>query len=274
MDTPNGTYAEYTVCPEHTVFRVPDSMSDEEAATIPLAFYTAAVGLYRNLDLPAPWDRSDDKAASSGKIPLIVNAASSAVGAFAVKLAKLNPRIGPIIAVAGSSAEFVKSLGVDAVVDYRSASVADDIKAATGGIEINHVFDASNSVASVKYLTAILGENGRYTCTMPVGPNALYGPDGPMEKILQAAGVWYEWMFVGEVHDTKKAGGQLFGAVLSRTIEAALADGKLGGHPYEVVENGLEGVHGALEELRDRKRGGNAKFVTRIGDTPGIKDQA
>jgi len=37
MDTPRGTYAEYTVCPTHTVFHIPSSMSFEEAATIPLA---------------------------------------------------------------------------------------------------------------------------------------------------------------------------------------------------------------------------------------------
>lgn len=54
MDTSNGTYAEYAICPEQTVFRIPDHMSDEEAATIPLTIFTAAVGLYRNLGIPAP----------------------------------------------------------------------------------------------------------------------------------------------------------------------------------------------------------------------------
>ena len=76
MDTPNGTYAEYAVCPEQTIFRVPDSMSDEEAATLPLSLFTAAIGLHRNLDIPAPWSRSDSKAAQTWKIPLVVNAAS------------------------------------------------------------------------------------------------------------------------------------------------------------------------------------------------------
>lgn len=85
-DTPNGTYAEYAICPEQTAFRIPDTMSDEEAATIPLAIFTAAVGLYRNLGMPAPWDRSDEKAASTEKVPLVVNAASGAVGAFAISL--------------------------------------------------------------------------------------------------------------------------------------------------------------------------------------------
>jgi NADPH:quinone reductase-like Zn-dependent oxidoreductase len=37
MDTPRGTYAEYAVCPQHTVMHIPPAMSYEEAATIPLA---------------------------------------------------------------------------------------------------------------------------------------------------------------------------------------------------------------------------------------------
>ena len=274
MDTLNGTYAEYAVCPEQTIFRIPDPISDEEAATIPLTVFTAAVGLYRNLGVPAPWERSDEKAASAGNVALVVNAASSAVGAFAIKLAKLNPRISPIIGIAGSSADFVKSLGVDAVVNYRSPTAAEDIKRAAGGAPINYVFDALNSLSSVKYLTAVLEKTGRYTSTMPVGPNPMYGSDAPMEKLLQAAGVWYEQIWVGDVHETKKAGGQLFGAIMSRVIEDALADGRLSGHPYKVVEGGLQGVQTALEELRDRKQGGNAKFVTRIADTPGITPEA
>ena len=270
MDTPNGTYAEYAICPEQTVFRISDSISNEEAATIPLTLFTAAVGLYRNLGIPAPWDRSDDKAASAGKVPLVVNAASGAVGAFAIKLARMNARIGPLIAIAGSSADFVKSLGVDAIVDYRSESVAEDIKKAAAGIPIRHVFDAANSVTSVKYLTAVLERGGRYTSTMPTGPNPVYGDDGQMDKILDAAGIWHEQIWVGEVHETKKAGGRLFGAMISRVVEGAMAEGSFNGHPYKKVSGGLNGVQTALEELRDRKTGGNAKFVTRIDETEGI----
>lgn len=272
MDTENGTYAEYAVCPQHTVFRVPESMSDEEAATLPLAMFTASVGLYRNLGLPAPWDRSDAKAPSTGKVPLVVNAGSTAVGAFAIRLAKLNPRVGPIVATAGSSQEFVRSLGVDAVVDYRSSTAAEDIKKAVEGQPIRHVFDAYNSISSIKYLTSVLEKDGKYTCVTAVGPSKLYGEGGEMEKMLEVAGVWYEPIWIGEIHEYKKAGGQLFGAVMSRVIEDELAAGRLSGHPHEIVQEGLHGVLGALQELRDRKRGGNAKFVTRISDTPEVRD--
>ncbi|KAK4541068.1 hypothetical protein LTR36_008293 [Oleoguttula mirabilis] len=270
MGTTNGTYAEYAICPAQTVFHLPDSISDEEAATMPLAIFTAAVGLYRNLQLPAPWDRSDDKA-GRGKLPLVVNAASGAVGSFAIKLAKLNPKIGPVIAIAGSSKDYVRTLGVDAVVDYRSPTVIDDIKKAAGGLTINHVLDAANSAASVKYLTQVLApKTGRYTSTLPVAPHPFYDPEGKMERDLKAIDVWYEQIWVGDVHEDKKPGGPLFGAVVSKAIEHALATHSLRGHRYELVEQGLDGVEAALLELRDRKWSGNAKFVTRIGDTPAL----
>lgn len=280
MDSPNGTYAEFAICPEQTVFRIPDPMSDEEAATLPLAIFTAAVGLYSNLGLPAPWDRSDDEAASTEKIPLVVNAASSAVGAFAIKLAKLNARISPIIATAGSSKGFVKTLGADAIVDYRSSSVAEEIKEAASGVPIRNVFDAANSVASVKYLSDVLEKGGRYCCTQPLGANSAYGQDNSMERMLKAADVWFEQIWVGDVHGMKKLfapaerqrpNGIIFGGIMSRVIETAAADGRLTGHPYQLVEGGLEGIQAALEELRDRKYSGNVKFVTRIGGTPGLQ---
>lgn len=266
MDTPNGTYAEYALCPEHTVFRIPDTMSFEEAATIPLTAFTAAVGLYRNLGLPAPWNRSDEHVPGGKKVPLVINGASGAVGAFAVKLAKMNPRIGPIIATAGSSKSFVESLDPDAIVDYRSATIAEDIKKALGSAELRHVFDTNNTIQSVKYLTAAMAADGRYSCTSELN-------DG-QEEVLKAAGVWYEITFVGDVHGQPfpvgppvvKRGGELFGRVMSQMFEQALLDETLTGHPYEEIKGGLDGVLGALNELQHRKGGGNAKFVVRVAE--------
>jgi NADPH:quinone reductase-like Zn-dependent oxidoreductase len=51
---------------------------------------TAAIALYQQHKLPLPWLPAKEK------IPLIVYGGSSAVGAFAIKLAKLS-KISPII---------------------------------------------------------------------------------------------------------------------------------------------------------------------------------
>lgn len=266
MDTPRGTYAEYTVCPAHTVFHIPSSMSFEEAATIPLAAFTAAVGLYRNLRIPLPFERTDEHG-NDTKVPLIINGASSSVGAFATKFARLNPTISPIIGIAGSSAAFAKESGCDIVLDYRSETIAEELKTALAGAKCYHVFDVSNSVTSIKYLMPVLEKEGRYTCTMGV-KGGIYGK-GEQQDLLEEKGVWFEQIWVGSVHEDKPAGGKMFGAVMSTILEAILADGKFSGQPFEVIPNGLEGVEGALKKLRDRK-GGNTKYVCRIGETPGL----
>ena len=285
MDTPRGTYAEYTVCPANTVFHIPDSLSFEEAATIPLTAYTAAIGVYLNLELPLPWQRRDAHAPNGGtKTPLIVNGAASAVGAFAVKFAKMNPSISPIIGTAspGASTDFAKSVGCDIVVDYRAPveKVTEDLKKALGGAECHHVFDASNNFKSVQYLSACLsaaptasGFGNRFTGTLPVslGPSRTspYPDMAEIEALLKKSGCWSEQIWVGCVHEDKIAGAKTFGAIASKIIEMGLAEGTFSGQPYEIIPNGLDGVHGGLVKLRDRK-GGNTKLVYRIAETPGL----
>lgn len=48
----HGCYAQYTVTPASTTFPIPDSVSFEEASTIPLAAMTAAIALFINLGFP------------------------------------------------------------------------------------------------------------------------------------------------------------------------------------------------------------------------------
>ena len=64
--TENGSFAEYAVAPDWTTFHVPHNVSFEEAATIPLAGLTAAIALYVDMGLPAPFN-SRQPAESGGK---------------------------------------------------------------------------------------------------------------------------------------------------------------------------------------------------------------
>jgi NADPH2:quinone reductase len=258
MDTPRGTYAEYTVCPKETVFHIPVSMSFEEAATIPLTANTAAVGLFRNLSLPLPFSRSD----TTPPTALIINGSGGAVGSFALKLAVLNPAISPIIAIASANGAASKELGAHVVLDYRSRTIAADVQAALGeGKKATRILDCVNSERSLAYLLPVLDKQGKYTCTTGITP--------PQKKALEEWGGWFEQIWVGSVHEDKPAGGKMFGAVMSTVLEELIAQGKFKGHNYAVVKDGLNGVKDALIDLRDRK-GGNDKFVVRIGDTPGL----
>lgn len=127
MMKPWGSYAEYAIAFEHTTFHIPHKITFEEAATIPLAGMTAVLGLFRVLGVPEPWVRSDDDRRDRVKGGVAVYGASSAVGAFAVKILR-KCGVHPIICVAGGGKGFVEGLidrgKGDTVVDYRDGEEA------------------------------------------------------------------------------------------------------------------------------------------------------
>jgi NADPH2:quinone reductase len=148
MLTPHGSFAEYSVGLAATTFHIPKTVSFEEAATIPLAGMTAALGLYQRLGLPLPWLPAQEK------LPLVIYGAASAVGAFAVKLARLS-NIHPIICVAGRGIAYVESLidrflG-DTIVDYRNGNeeVVNQLQNALGSNrKLGYAFDAVSDKGS------------------------------------------------------------------------------------------------------------------------------
>jgi len=87
--TSNGTFAEYSVAPDWTTFHLPHNISFEEGTTVPTAALTAAVALYVDMRLPAPYDLGKSREEKK-KIPILIYGVSSAVGAFAAKLARLS----------------------------------------------------------------------------------------------------------------------------------------------------------------------------------------
>lgn len=113
---PAGGYAEYVALPAANVALKPRSLTFIQAASVPLVSLTALQGLFDIAEL------------SPGQTVLI-HAASGGVGSFAVQLAKL--RGARVIGTASAAnQEFVKSLGADVVIDYRSTpfeTVAHDV---------------------------------------------------------------------------------------------------------------------------------------------------
>ena len=161
MLTPNGAFGEYGVAPENTTIHLPNNVSFEEGATIPLAAMTAALGLYQRLKLPLPWLPAQER------LPLVVYSASSAVGAFAVKLAALS-NIHPIIAVAGRGTAYVETLldksQGDVIIDYRQGNdhVVKELEIILTGEKLLYAFDAVSDKGSFQNLMKVMDhEKGR-----------------------------------------------------------------------------------------------------------------
>jgi NADPH:quinone reductase-like Zn-dependent oxidoreductase len=117
----DGALAEYCVAQSSSIAPKPAKLSHIEAATVPISALTAWQGLI---------DRADLRAGQR----VLIHGASGGVGAFAVQLA--HDRGAYIIATAAArNRDFVKQLGADEFVDYKSQRFEDVAR------DIDVVFD-------------------------------------------------------------------------------------------------------------------------------------
>ncbi|NJC34940.1 NADPH:quinone reductase-like Zn-dependent oxidoreductase [Sphingomonas jejuensis] len=107
-----GAWADYAVLRATEMAAVPDRLSDEEAAAVPLAGLTAWQGLV------------DHGGVAAGQ-RVLIHGGSGGVGHFAVQIAKaLGAEV--FATASGDGVEFVRSLGADHVIDHRAQRFEDD----------------------------------------------------------------------------------------------------------------------------------------------------
>ncbi|KAI1324778.1 GroES-like protein [Xylariaceae sp. FL0255] len=253
MMSPHGSYAEYALAWQHTTFHIPKKTSFEEAAAIPLAAMTSAIGLFSALKLPQPFGSP-----ATEPTPLIIYGAASAVGAYAVQLA-VRANIHPLLCVAGKSIAHVESLidrsKGDTIIDYRGGAdqVVAGLKKAYDG-KILHALDAVSDYGSFLQIGEVLAPGGAITVVL-AGKD--FGAAGDHVTIVPTR--------VGSVHKDEKD----FGYVYFRYFARGLAEGWFKPQPQEVVPGGLGGVEKALANLKEGKA--NAiKYVFRIAETEGL----
>lgn len=146
-DGVGGANAEYAVLPEQAVAFIPEKLSFEQAAAVPLGAITALQGL-----------RDKGQLLSGNRV--LINGASGGVGTFAVQLAKALGA-GEVTGVCGpDNSELVRSLGADRVLNHHEQDFTQEAS------RYDLIFDA---VAKSSYLAskAALRRNGRYVTTAP-----------------------------------------------------------------------------------------------------------
>ncbi len=102
----SGAFAEYVAANADNIAHSPTNVSDVEAASFPTAGISALQAIVDNLDV------------QSGQ-KVFINGGSGGVGSIAIQIAK---HLGAYVTVTASAtnADFVKSLGADEVIDYKT----------------------------------------------------------------------------------------------------------------------------------------------------------
>lgn len=264
MMAPDGAFAEYAIAWSHTTFHLPNEISYEEGATLPLAAMTAAIGLFLELELPEPWKHNEKK------IPVVVYGGASAVGAYALKYAQ-KANIHPLIVVAGRGTDYVETLidrsKGDTIIDYRKGNdaVVEGINKAlkdNGLDSVHHAMDAVSEHNSFQNISKVMETNKDKSRICLVLPGKQY--DGIAGNIEQ------KMSMVGRAHGGNEAMGYVdgkdFAYLFFRYMTRGLAEGWFRGHPYEVIPGGLGGVEEGLRRLKAGEASAK-KFVYRIAET-------
>jgi tumor protein p53-inducible protein 3 len=137
-----GGYAERVVVPEALLMQIPETLSFERAAAIPEAFLTAREALFAAGKL-APTES------------VLIHAAAGGVGSAAVQLAHSHG--ARVFATAGGAAkcEWVRALGADSVIDYKSQDFAAVIQAQTAGLGVDVILDFVGASYTEQHATCL-----------------------------------------------------------------------------------------------------------------------
>jgi len=123
-----GGYADRVVVPAPLTFRIPEELSDAEAAAVPVTYLTGAIALYRMA------------AVRAGETVLVHNAGGG-LGIAATQLARI--RRATVIGTASAAKhDALRSFGVEHAIDYRHANVVEEVQRLSRGRGVDVILDS------------------------------------------------------------------------------------------------------------------------------------
>ncbi|KIY66121.1 GroES-like protein [Cylindrobasidium torrendii FP15055 ss-10] len=248
MGSVGGAFQQYAIIENDPfIVRIPDDMSMAAAASIPIAFTTAAIGLFAEgphglgLNTSLSWDKP-----AAGKSAIIISASSS-VGQYAIQLLKF---LGVTTIVAYASqrhADYLKELGATDFVDRNTVSIAALPNHFFTKFDI--VFDAFASYEAMAAGCDLLRNGGGFTTVIPS-----WDPFPPelaerfakgskrVAKIIASYGV--------------DSNTQALGHLVVKNFAELFSKGIVKPNRVEVLPGGLEGVIEGTERHRQGKVSG------------------
>jgi NADPH:quinone reductase-like Zn-dependent oxidoreductase len=146
----DGAFADYIVVKPDLAFQIPDFMSNEDAASLPLGTTTVGQGFYQGLKLATPENPL--------KTPenILIYGGATATGILGIQFAKLSGyRV--LTTASSKNAEYLKSLGADEVIDYHDTDAAlANIKTALNGGALRYAWDCISYAETAQFCAKAL----------------------------------------------------------------------------------------------------------------------
>ncbi|KAI0749272.1 GroES-like protein [Daedaleopsis nitida] len=258
---PYATFQQYCIVPAAITAKIPENISFDQAASVPLGLATVVLTLYnhdpntdKSVRFPPVWDEIG-KTAFVGRPTFIIGGASS-VGQYAIQIAKL-AGFSPIITTASPHNEaLLKSLGATHVLDraLSGSAILAELPKLTDGKPLEFVYDAISLADTQPLAYKALAPGGALVLVLPEIIPAEVKQTGDGKRIANS---------FGNVHhpDNRACGEQMY-ARLTEWLEKGI----IKPNKVEVLPAGLAGIPDGLARLESFKVSGT-KLIARPQET-------
>lgn len=195
-----GGFAEYVAVPAINVYPIPDDLSFESAAAVPLVYQTAWRGMVTRGGL------------RSGEA-VLVTGASGGVSTAAIQLAKLFGATVFAVTAGAENVRRVERLGADYVIDRLDSGFARAVWKATEKRGVDLAFDSVGEAIWPDILRS-LARDGRL-----VTYGATTGPRGQVDIRLT---FWKQLRIIGSTMSSRSEFEDVMGLVFEKKLEPAI----------------------------------------------------
>ena len=166
-ETTQGTCCEKIVVPAINAIPIPDSLSFDDAASIPLVFLTA-------------WRMMIKKGRLRAGESILILGASAGVGIAAIQIAKVAGARVLAAASTDEKLELCRALGADVLINYAKEDFVKRVRTATGKRGVDVVIDYVGKETWVKSLKSLASGGRLLTCGATTG----YDPQTDLRHIF------------------------------------------------------------------------------------------
>ncbi|KAF1975695.1 GroES-like protein [Bimuria novae-zelandiae CBS 107.79] len=203
-----GAFSEYLVIPWDLVWKIPESVSIEQAAGVSLVALTAAQSIFYRLGLRTPFEYDEEtalaehpewannrKGTHAEPINVFIYGSSTAVGLFAAQMIRVSAKVtGQKFRLFGAASkarwEMLKAepYGYEHLVDYRDDGWAERVVELTGSERMHYAYDCISEGSSVEKVSSLLAGGGKAAIVRSRAGGAWTAGHLPVEPIYGA--VW------------------------------------------------------------------------------------
>ncbi len=231
-----GAFQHYVVLLAHMVCPIPNFLSFEQAAVLPLQLSTAATGLFQQDGLALALPSADPP---ERRATVLVWGGSTGVGSNAIQLA-CNAGYRVVATASARNFDYLRSLGAAVIIDRNGPAAVSELVAAIGkGPLAGSLAIGNGSLQKVMRVAARVPGTRRVSSAAPAFITRLLSLSGP--RGVQVSGIWGGTLKDNEVGP----------AIYNDFLPGALATGMYRAEPpAEIAGYGLKAIPGALQQLR------------------------